>query len=209
MAATEAELIPERGTALLVIALVVIATSTVIVFLPRDSLPYLQVRVAIIDSGINHEESLLSRIVAEKSFITLENNYESEDNSTLDSYPNRNLHGTFIARIISENTANSALVNAKVVTSGNEATEAGIIEAIYWAVLEENCTVINISLGKNPTSSDPLKRVIEWAVKRGVSIVAAVGNRAQNGIGGTSIDTPAIYREVIAVAGVDESGSPY
>jgi hypothetical protein len=209
VAETDVELMPKRGTALLVIALIVIAASTVIVFFPRDTSPFLEVRVAIIDSGINHEESLLFRIVAEKSFITLENNYNYTDNSTEDSYPNGNLHGTYIARIISENTVNSALVNAKVVTSGNEATEYGIINAIYWAVLEENCTVINISLGKTPTRNDPLKRVIEWAAKRGVSIIAAVGNRAQNDMAGTSIDTPAIYREVIAVAGVDESGTPY
>jgi hypothetical protein len=114
-----------------------------------------------------------------------------------------------VARIIAKDTFGAALINAKVVNSDNEATEAGIINAIYWAVLEENCTVINISLGKIPSQTDPLKEVIEWAFERGVLIIAAAGNRAQSGIAGTSIDTPAIYTEVISVAGVDESGSPY
>ncbi|MGD2072814.1 MAG: S8 family serine peptidase, partial [Candidatus Thorarchaeota archaeon] len=137
MAETEAVLIPKRGSALLVIAIIIVATSTFIVFFPRSNLRHLQVRVAVIDSGINHEEELHSRIIAEKSFITLENNYNSTDNSTEDSYPNGNLHGTFVARIIAEDTIDAALINAKVVTPKNEATEAGIINAIYWAVLEE------------------------------------------------------------------------
>ena len=209
MANSESEFVPKRGSALLVIALIIVATSTAIVFFPLSDSLHLQVRVAVVDSGINHEENLLSRIVAEKSFISLENHYNYTDNSTIDSYPNGNLHGTYVARIISEGTAYAALVNAKVVNSDNEATEAGIIEAIYWAVLEQNCTVINISLGRVPSRSEPLKEVIQWAIKRGVSIIAAAGNRAQTGIAGTSIDTPAIYTEVIAVAGVDESGSPY
>lgn len=209
MVETEDESIPKRGLALLVIALIVTATTSIIVFFPIGRSLQLHVRVAIIDSGINHEEGIRSRIVAEKSFITLENHYEYSDNSTDDSYPNGNLHGTYVARIISADTLSAALVNAKVVNSENEATEEGIISAIYWAVLEENCTVINISLGKTPSRSDPLKEVIEWAVKKGVTIVAAAGNRAQNGIAGTSIDTPALYSDVIAVAGVDERGSPY
>jgi hypothetical protein len=209
VADNESEFVPKRGSALLVISLIIVATSIVVVFFPISTSLHLQVRVAVVDSGINQEEGLHSRIVAEKSFITLENNYEDIDNSTVDSYPNGNLHGTYVARIISENTANAALINAKVVNSENEATEAGIIDAIYWAVSEQNCTVINISLGKIPSRSEPLKEVIQWAVKRGVSIIAAAGNRAQSGIAGTSIDTPAIYTEVIAVAGVDEQGSPY
>jgi hypothetical protein len=209
VAESEAVLAPRRGSALLVIAVLIVASSAIIIFIPHITPPFLQVRVAIIDSGINHEESLLARIVAEKSFINPDNYYETIDNSTEDSYPNGNLHGTYVARIITKGTSNAAIVNAKVVTSNNKATEVGIINAIRWAVLEENCTVINISLGMTPISNDPLLEIIKWATTRGVSIVAAVGNRALNGIAGTSIDTPAIHPEVIAVAGVDESGSPY
>jgi hypothetical protein len=69
--------------------------------------------------------------------------------------------------------------------------------------------VINLSLGLAPIVDDYIGDTIRWAFERGVSIIAAAGNGGDGGIAGSSIDSPAIYSEVIAVAALDESNTLY
>ncbi|MFX1560982.1 MAG: S8 family serine peptidase, partial [Promethearchaeota archaeon] len=57
--------------------------------------------------------------------------------------------------------------------------------------------------------SDLLREAVQWAFNQGVTIVAAAGNNGQNGISGSSVESPARYAEVIAVAAVDESNELY
>jgi len=204
---TDDEPKPRRGTALLVITIIFVATFVGAVVIPRNGpLPDLRVRVAVVDSGITKDDELLSRVVAEMSFINSTYGYPAADVSTDDSRPLNSYHGTYIARIISQDAADAAIVNAKVVTVNNTATIDGIVSAIQWAVDEQNCSVVNLSLGTEPFIGDPLRDVIRWAFERGVSIVAAAGNGGQSGIPGTSIESPAIYPEVIAVAATDDVG---
>jgi hypothetical protein len=129
--------------------------------------------------------------------------------STYDSAPHGNLHGTHIAKIIAEESPDAGIVNAKVVANDDSATMVGVAEAIRWAVLEENCSVINLSLGMGHFSNDIVGDAVKWAFDRGVCVVAAAGNEGNNGISGSSIDSPAVYDEVIAVAGVDDQLVPY
>lgn len=198
---------PRRGTALLVITIIFVATFVGAVVIPRNGpLPDLRVRVAVVDSGISKEDELLNRVVAEMSFINTSYGYPAVDASTDDSQPLGSHHGTYVARIISQNAPDAAIVNAKVVTVNNTATIEGIIHAIQWAVDEQNCSVVNLSLGTEPFIGEPLESVIRWAFERGVSIVAAAGNRGQSGIPGTGVESPAIYSEVIAVAATDDVG---
>lgn len=201
---------PKRGTALLIITIIVIASTAVIIILPGAiDRPNLVVKVAIVDSGFDAEDSLTSRVIAQRSFINQSYGYAYTDNTTQDSTPNGYLHGTHVAEIVAKEAPNVALVNAKVVTSENVATEEGIIAAIQWAVLVQECDVINLSLGGSASNHDPLRDAIRWAFNRGVVIVAAVGNNGQNGISGSSIESPACYQEVIGVAAVDETGLAY
>jgi hypothetical protein len=165
--------------------------------------------VAVIDSGINIDQELETRVVAGKSFVNTTYGYQDDDNSTTDSSPGRVSHGTYVAKIIASEAPDAAIVNAKVVSVNDDATPLAIVEAIRWAVLEENCSVINLSLGLAQILDDFVSDTIHWAFNRGVSIVAAAGNDGQDGISGSSIESPAIYPEVIAVAAVDESNSLY
>ncbi|MFW9800919.1 MAG: S8 family serine peptidase [Candidatus Thorarchaeota archaeon] len=203
----DAEPKPVRGTALLVITIIIIAVSVGYVVLPRNGpAPDLRVRVAIVDSGITKDEELLTRVVAEASFINSSYGYQTADNSTEDSQPNGNPHGTYVAKILSQEAPDAAIINAKVVTTSNTATIEGIISAIQWAVEDENCSVINISLGTLPTTENGLGNIVKWAFERGVSIVAAAGNNGMGGAVGTSIESPAVYPEVIAVGAADNIG---
>jgi hypothetical protein len=210
MAEDVEEPIRKRGSALLVITVIIIASLIVLDSIPRIySEPGLDVRVAIIDSGINLDAELTPRVVAEKSFINTSFGYPTTDNSTRDSSPSGGLHGTYVAKIIANGAPNAGLVNAKVVGSNDVATSVGLVEAIHWVVLEENCSIINLSLGMDFISGDIVGEAVQWAFHRGVCVVAAAGNNGQNGISGSSIDSPAVYPEVIAVAGISDALKPY
>ncbi|MFW9809952.1 MAG: S8 family serine peptidase [Candidatus Thorarchaeota archaeon] len=199
-----------RGTFLLFTTILVVATITGLYAIPPSfTVPDLSVRVAVIDSGINTDQELETRVVASKSFINTTFGYTGDDNSTTDSSPSNIAHGTYIAKIIALEAPNVAIVNAKVVSENNVATPLGIVEAIRWAVQEENCSVINLSLGFSPILDDFVRSTIQWAFQHGVSIVAAAGNDGENGISGSSVESPAIYPEVIAVGALDESNSLY
>jgi len=139
------------------------------------------VRVAVIDSGIDvgHPE-LRGRIAAWKSFVggTMNDQYG---------------HGTFVAgeiAAIADNGAGIAglapparLVIAKVVKPDGTIPPKAEARAIRWAV-RQHARVINLSFGSvrdpangvNDGYSSAERRAIEYAVRRGVLVVAAVGN---------------------------------
>ncbi|MHA1950780.1 MAG: S8 family peptidase [Candidatus Thorarchaeota archaeon] len=194
-----------RGSVLLFTTIIVVASIAGLYTIPPFfSVPDLTVRVAVIDSGIDLDEELQSRVIAGKSFVNTSYGYLESDNSTSDSSPGGVTHGTFVAKIIATEAPDAAIVNAKVVAENDLATPIAIAEAIRWAVLEENCSVINLSLGLSPLLDDFVVHTIRWAFERGVSIIAAAGNGGQNGIAGSTVESPAIYPEVIAVSAVDE-----
>ena len=199
-----------RGTVLLISTIIIIASITGLYAAPRTyTEPDLTVRVAIIDSGINLNQELETRVIAAKSFVNTSFGYPETDNSTGDSSPSGVTHGTFVATIVADEAPDAAFVNAKVVSSNDIATPLGIVEAIRWAVTEENCSVINLSLGISSTYNDSIALAVKWAFDQGVSIVAAAGNNGQGGVSGSSVESPAMYPEVIAVAAVDDSNIPY
>ena len=194
----------------MVITLIIIASTVTVVFLPRAfGFADLSVRVAVVDSGVEKDSLLFSRVVAEKSFVNSSYGYRVSDDSVIDSMPGDEKHGTHVAKIIAENAPNAAIINAKVVDENNTATERGIIEAIRWVILEEDCDIINLSLGGSPSNVDGLREIVAWAFEMGVTIISAAGNNGQDGITGSSVESPAVYLEVIAVGAVDDSGVPY
>ncbi|MHA2161887.1 MAG: S8 family peptidase [Candidatus Thorarchaeota archaeon] len=207
---TSEEISRRRGTTILVITLIIIAGTVSVVFLPRAfGFADLTVKVAVVDSGVDKDSLLFPRVIAEKSFVNSSYGYHVSDESVVDSKPNDEQHGTHIAKIIAENALNAAIINAKVVDANNTATERGIIEAVRWAILEEDCDIINLSLGGSPSNVDGLRELVAWAFEMGVSIISAAGNNGQDGITGSSVESPAVYLEVIAVGAVDDSGVPY
>jgi hypothetical protein len=200
--------------AVIIILLVIIAGGVIAIFnmdLFDTSEQTGDVRVAVVDSGVNADFTIQNRIVAARSFISPLYGYEETDTSTSDSNPTQGgqsvPHGTIVASTVIENSPNAVIVNAKVVASDGTATSLALIAAIYWAV-EENCSVINLSIGSTPSYGDPMKEAVDFAFSRGVLVVASAGNENSAGVAGTSISSPSVFPNAIAVAALDQNGMP-
>jgi hypothetical protein len=140
--------------------------------------------VAVIDSGIDAEHpEFRDRIAAARSFVG--------GRATTDQQG----HGTFVAGVIAalhdaKGTAGiafgSKLLVGKVVRSDGTVSLEAEVAAVRWAV-DSGARVINLSLGgvRDPLNPErdtfsPLEAAaVEYAVERGVVVVAAVGNADQ------------------------------
>ena len=171
-------------------------------------------KVAIIDSGIDgsHPE-FENRIADAVSFV--------DSNPRKDSFG----HGTFVAGIIAAALNNgtgiagvafpSRLLVAKVVRADGTISPEDEARAIRWAV-DEGAQVINLSVAAlrdplNPRNDlfSPLEAsAIEYAVRKGAVVVAAVGNG--DGAPVTPwryASYPAALPHVIGVGAVTRDGS--
>jgi len=157
------------------------------------------VTVAVLDTGIS-EHVDLSECWAKDSVYNCSDSDSWEDKSSG--------HGTHVAGIIAGNDNDFGVIGVapkcKVIPikvlnddgSGSfETIAAGLRKAI-----DLNVDIINMSLG---ASSEPPKFIhdlILEAVSKGIVVIAAAGNDSQ------SVNYPARYDEVIAVAALDASG---
>ena len=146
----------------------------------RPTLPGM--RVAIVDSGVDagHPE-FAGRIAEAKSFVG--------GSARRDAHG----HGTFIAGLIAAALNNdqgiagmafpAQLLVAKVVRADGVVPLEAEARAIRWAV-DRKASVINLSLGGVRDPLDPARdsfspleaSAVEYAIRRGVIVVAAVGN---------------------------------
>lgn len=178
----------------------------VIQFVPEIAGSTTKVKVAILDSGIDPNPTLQGRVVAERSFISPQYGYDYTDATTTDAQPEDVHHGTMVASLVAE-TSNTLIVNGKVLSANGSATTIALVAAIYWAV-EQNCSVISMSLGSAPVYGDPLEGAIDWAFAQGVVLVASAGNEGDSGLAGTSISSPSIFEKCLSVAALYEDGTP-
>lgn len=164
------------------------------------------IKVAVLDSGIdlNHPD-LAGKIVAQKAFVS----------SAIDpDISDKNGHGTHVAGIIAANTDNSIgvagtcpecqLIIGKVVTNDGTGNATGatsdIVTGITWAT-DQGAKVINLSLRSTSPQTQPLyQEGIDYAMSRGVVVVAASGN---DGSGTTT--WPAGNNGVISVSATDNN----
>ncbi|MHA2021115.1 MAG: S8 family serine peptidase [Candidatus Thorarchaeota archaeon] len=198
-----------RLIALLIIVMLV-ASGGLFLLLPIDNLfpaPQEPIKVAVVDSGIDIDLTIEGRMGAQESFVLPRYGYPLTETGVSDSRPEGNQHGTIVAKAVAANSANAVILNAKVLASTGVATAAGVIAAIYWAI-EQNCSVINLSLGATPGVGDPIEEAAEFAFNRGVVIVAAAGNEGDEGLAGNTINTPGVFEHVLAVGGLSEVGAP-
>lgn len=154
--------------------------------------------VAIIDTGIdiNHPD-LKDRIVQGYSTVV-------GVKSPIDD----NGHGTHVAGIIGATSNNKIgiagiaplckLMPIKVLSREGAGNDASISEGIIWAV-DHGASVINMSLG-GPGESKTLLNAIQYALKKNVVVVSAMGNDSQN-----IKNYPAAYQDVIAVGSSDKN----
>jgi serine protease len=123
-------------------------------------------------------------------------------------------HGTHVAGTIAESTNNgegcagiapeATIMPLKVLSKDGFGSLGDIADAVRYAA-DHGADVINMSLG-GPFPSAILHSAVQYAYKKGVTIVCAAGNSGQEGVG-----YPAAFPECIAVSSVGPGGklAPY
>lgn len=168
--------------------------------------------VAVIDTGVAFEQDQkcrLARDFGKTKFV------EPYDFVFRDRHPNDdNGHGTHVAGTIAESTNNgegvagiafeATIMPLKVLTSEGMGRMSDVAAAIRYAA-DNGAHVINLSLG-SPLPDAITRRACEYALRKGVTIVAAAGNTGEEGV-----SYPAAYPGVIAVSALGPSGTlaPY
>jgi thermitase len=155
-----------------------------------------RVTVAVIDSGIcaSHPD-LAGRIEAGWDFI------ESDD-TPQDDFG----HGCSVSGVIAANmndgigiagvAPNAQIMPLRVLNASGVGSYSDVSAAIVYAA-DNGAQVINLSLGGSSPSTT-LENAVNYAIEKGVIVVAAAGN---NGTEGALY--PAAYPDVIAVGSVD------
>jgi hypothetical protein len=160
--------------------------------------------VAVLDTGVdyNHPE-LKNDIIGGKSFIIRVKDYRDD-----------NGHGTHCAGIITSNGAvqdysrgaapGTKIWAGKVLDRNGRGYTSDIAAAIEYVVKNEIAEIISLSLGGGGYTTencdgDYLAEKVNWAVSRGVTVVAAAGNT--DGV----ISSPGCASGAIAVGAVDKN----
>lgn len=156
--------------------------------------------VAVIDSGICAHVDLAGRVLAGYDFV-------DKDDDPTDTFG----HGCGVAGVIAANTdngvgmagaaPNTQILPLRVLDERGLGTYANVAQAMVYAV-DHGADIINVSLG-GTADSQLLRHAVEYAVSRGVMIIAAAGNSGQAGA-----LYPAAYSDVVAVGAVDEALKP-
>ncbi|MBD2437599.1 S8 family serine peptidase [Nostoc sp. FACHB-110] len=181
------------------------------------------ITVAVVDSGVDRNHSDLSQNIWKNTKEIAGNgkdddgngyiddvygwNFVNNNNNTLDN----NGHGTHVAGTIAgvKNSFgvtgiayNAKIMPVKVLTDNASGSDIAIAKGIRYAA-DNGANVINLSLGKEQSSSD-VQSAIQYASSKGAIVVMATGNASQ------SIPYyPARYAKTwgLAVGAVDKSGN--
>lgn len=177
--------------------------------------------IAVIDTGValNHDD-LVGKFWVNPREIP-DNHVDDDGNGYIDDvngynfYQNnndvsdQNGHGTTIASILAAATNNgkgiaginwsARLMVLKALNSLGGGEYGNVSTAIRYAA-NNGARVINMSFGTYIDSID-LEQAVDYAVNKGVTIVAAAGNNSRN-----QLLYPAAYPAVIAVGAVDSAG---
>lgn len=158
----------------------------------KGNLP--EVKVAVIDSGINTDNKYLKNRYTNDGYNFLDNNTDISDSE---------FHGTMVSGVISDCTSsNVKVLPLKVNGASGRGNMKNVAKAIHYAV-EHNADVINLSL----SSEDPnhtitiLDDAIAEAVSKGIVVVVAAGNQASD----TADRYPANKDNVLTITSVDSS----
>jgi subtilisin family serine protease len=168
---------------------------------PEIALAAAGVTIAVIDTGAD----LRAPDLAAKSPLTHSVRVRSADVTDL------NGHGTFVAALAAGSGSNNdgiagiageaKLMIVQAGGPGGAFTDIEEAAAIVWAV-DHGARIVNLSLG-GPSTSTTERRAIDYAVSRGVLLVAAVGNSYQ---AGNPIEYPAALLQPAGSRGVGGRG---
>lgn len=168
-----------------------------------------EVVIAVVDTGIDLEHPDFN---CPGKFVSGYDFYNGDSNPDDD-----NGHGTHVAGIAAACTNNATgvagvawgarLMPVKVLSGGGGGTYETVAQGITYAA-DNGADIINLSLGGLDPSTT-LANAIQYAVNRGVLVVAAAGNCAQDGYQCRYIYNPimypAAYETTFAVAATDSN----
>lgn len=159
------------------------------------------IKIAILDSGINDELTILKNRVTD-SYNTLTNSTDTEDLFG---------HGTMVAGVIAaeknEGTVMGVnpsvdLYDVQVLNDKGGGQVSDVVEGIEWSV-KKGVDIINLSFGFSKDEPE-LKDAINLALENNIIVVASAGNTL-----GLSTDYPAKYDGVISVSAIDSELNKY
>jgi len=159
------------------------------------------VKIAVVDSGIASHEDL--QISGGASFTSYTSSY-SDDNG----------HGTHVAGIIGARNNTFGFVGmayesniyaVKVLDQNGSGYLSDVVAGIDWSITNK-MDIINLSLGTTSHSST-LQQVVDKAYSQGILVVAAAGNNGTVDGSGDTVNYPARYDSVIAVAASDSNNN--
>ncbi|MCS1352535.1 S8 family peptidase [Mechercharimyces sp. CAU 1602] len=152
--------------------------------------------VAVIDTGVQSDHPDLSgKVIEGYDFVDDDNDASDEQG-----------HGTHVAGTIGAATNNGIgvagvapevqIMPVRVLDANGSGTNESVANGITYAA-DNGAQVINLSLG-GPQSSQVIEDAVEYAVSKGVLVVAAAGNESTS-----SPSYPAYYEGALSVAAVD------
>ncbi|NUC71834.1 S8 family serine peptidase [Haloterrigena sp. SYSU A558-1] len=157
------------------------------------------VSVAVVDQGVQSDHPDLEDATGEAgaNFVG-----SGDDPSPADADER---HGTHVAGIAVGATDNGvgtagisdcSLLTARALGGNGDGSLSNIVDGIQWAA-DAGADVINVSFGA-PRHYETLSSVCEYALEQGALLVGAAGNE-----GSETVDFPAAYEDVVAVAALD------
>jgi subtilisin family serine protease len=132
-----------------------------------------RIRVAIIDSGINPQQSHVQAVAAGVAFSV------DEDGRVVagDDWRDRFGHGTAVAGAVRLFAPEADLLAINVVDGQGRSSAEQLVAAIEWST-RHDATIINLSLGTaNPEHADLLGAAVDQAIAMGVTLVSAAPGR--------------------------------
>jgi len=162
------------------------------------------INIAIIDTGVNKYHNDL------KANIKLCVDTSKPGKRIVLGCSDANGHGTHVAGIVAANGGRGKGIygvapqaNLFIIKAGsNNFWSDDVAEGIKYAT-DKGANIISLSLGSSHKSIVE-KEAIDYAVSKGVLVIAAAGN---SGPDSNSITYPAAYKEVVSVAAIDENGN--
>jgi subtilisin family serine protease len=158
-----------------------------------------RITIAVVDTGADTSVPALAGKTAETWDVT------SDTPSAGDTVG----HGTFVASIAGGSAStvgfggDARLLVVRANRGGTDFADADEAEAITWAV-DHGANIVNLSIG-GPETSRPEHDAVAYALSKGVLLVAAAGNLAQDGNPPT-YPAALVGRDGLVVGAADASG---